>query len=199
MKKPIFPTRFGVSTAVYAAMFAALCFTTNPASRAIDTWNGGGHPDGKWVTRPNWIGGSPPNPGDALVFSNTVNLTTTNNFPPATLFSGITFASPSGGFVLNGNSITLGGDVTDNQVVTPETINLNMALNANRNASVVPNSSLLLNGIISGSSAGLGLTVTGGGSVTLGGANTFSGNLNVNSSTIQVVSDSNLGAAPASA
>jgi hypothetical protein len=52
--------------------------------------------------------------------------------------------------VLNGNPITLGGDIVDNQFVTLQTINLSLALGATRNVDVTADGALTIGGVISG-------------------------------------------------
>src|SRR5882672_7965682 len=171
-----------------------------PVRGATETWTGGGS-DGKWQTGGNWLGGTPPATGDSLFFSGTIRLANTNNIAAGTIFSGITFNvpagnSPAGAFSLAGNSIALGGDIADYQVVTVESINLQLALGVTPNINVTNTGSLTIGGLISG--AGLGLTKTGGGTLTLTNANTFSGPLSINAGTVFVFSDSNLGALPGS-
>src|SRR5438270_194813 len=97
-----------------------------PAHAATVTWDGAG-PDGKWQTGLNWVGGIPPQSGNSLVFTGNTQPASTNNLGPGTQFNGITFNNPAGLFNLTGNSITLGGDIADNQVVSTETIGLPMA------------------------------------------------------------------------
>jgi len=163
-----------------------------PQAQAADiTWSGGGQ-DRFWKTPANWVGGVAPNPGDALFFGGTVHTSTTNNFVADTAFNGFTFNSPAGFFVLAGNEISLAGNLTDNQVVTPQIISLPLLLSTTPTVSIVRNGVLTLNGVISGAN---GLSVSGGGTMNLNGANPFTGNLTVNnSSTVVVGADTNLGA-----
>src|ERR1051326_4283832 len=128
---------FQRSTNLYwlpSASAAALFVVVLGAGRlqaANDTWTGAGR-DNYWLTGANWVSGVPPVATDSLFFSGTTRLTITNHLGSGAAFHGITFAAPAGAFTLNGNSITLGGNITDNQVVTPEVINLALALNATR-------------------------------------------------------------------
>jgi fibronectin-binding autotransporter adhesin len=178
------------------ALFAlpALLAALVPGRAATVTWTGGGTDD-NWSTAANW-GGIVPSPGDSLIFTTTSRLINTNNFSPGTAFNGITFEVPAGTFVLNGNPITLGGNIVNNQFVTLQTINLSLALNATRNVDVTADGALTISGVISGAG---GLTKSGAGLLTLGAANTFGGALTVDAGTIGVSSDANLGAVPASA
>ena len=95
--------------------------------------------------------------GNALTFSGTNRLTTTNNFAANTSFNGIKFDNTAGAFTLNGNPINLGGDVVNNSG-SMQTINLAMALQqpVNFNAGT---GTLLITGSISGEGP---LTISGG-------------------------------------
>src|SRR5688572_475694 len=183
------------SVIAFVAALIAASGIVSQAHGADRTWTGGGS-DNNWSTPANW-GGTAPTAGDLLFFTGTMSLLNTNDFTPGTLFNGITFDIPAGAFSLRGNPITLGGDITDNQDVTLQTILLPLALNATRNVDVVTDGLLTLGGAISGS--GHGLTKTGGGLLTLSATNTFSGALTVDGGTVSVASDANLGATPASA
>jgi autotransporter-associated beta strand protein len=173
------------------AILLLINLNSSPIYGANDTWTGGGR-DSFWQTGANWLSGLAPVASDSLLFGGTTRLIATNNFASGTTFNGMTFKDPSGAFILNGNSITLGGDITDNQVVTPETVNVAIALNTNRNVNVTNNAALTLGGIVSG---GFGVTKNGGGLLTLGAANSFS-TLSIFGGTVFVSSDSNLGATP---
>jgi autotransporter-associated beta strand protein len=170
----------------------------NPLYAANKVWDGGGA-DNFWQTPRNWDADTAPSVGDTLIFTSATRLNNTNDFPAGTLFNGISFNTPPavGTFILGGNSITLGGDISDNQVVTLETINLPLVLSATRSVSVVSNGSLTLAGAISGPT--FGLTKNGGGLLTLSAANTFGGPITVNAGALFVSSDTHLGAAPIAA
>jgi hypothetical protein len=79
------------------------------ATAATKIWDGGGT-DNSWQTGANWDANTAPSPGDALVFTNTTRLNSTNNFPAGTGFNGISFLAPAGAFNLGGNSISLDGN-----------------------------------------------------------------------------------------
>lgn len=160
-----------------------------------DIWKGTG-PNGNWTTPANWRGGVAPSPGDSLVFTNVNGLNNTNNFLTGTSFGNLTFATPSGAFVLAGNQITLNGNIADLQPVTTESINLPLSLGITPTVDIAPNGVLTINGIISGSS---GLTKNNAGELDLNGANTFSGALTIAGGKVAVSSDGNLGAVPPSA
>jgi autotransporter-associated beta strand protein len=121
---------------------------------------------------------------------------TTNNFTAGTGFTGLNFLSPAGAFTLSGNSISLDGNITNNQVLVTETINLPMSLSANRTVQIADDAALSLGGAVSG---GFGLTKTGDGLLTLGAANTFAGPVVSLAGVVSVSSDGNLGTAPGAA
>src|SRR5215211_1763055 len=137
-------------------LLATHCFVISPRAATV-IWSGGGSDD-LWSTPDNWAG-VVPMPGDFLIFTNTVRLNNTNNVSPGTLFGGITFETPAGGFNLWGNQITLGGAIADRQEVTLQTINLPVALGVNGSGThivdVVTNGSLTLAGVVSGPALGI--------------------------------------------
>jgi fibronectin-binding autotransporter adhesin len=163
-----------------------------PASAAIKTWDGGGADD-LWLTGANWNANTVPVAGDSLIFVNNARLNNTNNFAPGTGFSGIIFNSPAGAYVLSGNSISLDGNITNNQPLVTETINLSLSLSGTRTVQVVDGAATLLGGVVSG---GFGLTKTGPGLLTLGAANTLSGPVSSLGGVVSISSDGNLGTVP---
>ena len=166
------------------------------ASAATRIWDGGGV-DNLWQNAVNWDANTAPVPGDSLVFSSNARVNNTNDFPAATLFGGISFSLPAGAFNLNGNSITLGGGIANNQPLLTETIGLPLILSVTPTINIASNAALTLSGVISG--AGFGLTKTGPGLLTLSANNTFGGPLSVTAGIVSVGSDNGLGAVPGSA
>lgn len=167
-----------------------------PAIGADRAWDGGGA-NGFWGNPVNWAGNVAPVGGDSLFFTGTVRVNNTNDFGAGTSFSGITFSTPAGAFNLQGSWVALGGGITNNQVVTLQTVSLPLALSATRNISVVNGGMLTLGGVVSGT--GAGLIKSGDGLLTLSGANTFDGGLAILGGTVAVGADANLGAVPGSA
>ncbi len=182
---------FRVFLAVTLASWLSLAHATT------DTWNGGGG-DNNFRTPANWASGSAPAPGDILAFDGEVRLTPNNNYVAGTQFSGITFTpTVAGPFTLNGNLISLTGNITDSTQSFTNTINLPLALQTTPNINITSFGSLSLNGLISG---GFGLNETGSGLLTLSGGNTFTGPVTVgNGATLSIATDANLGATPGSA
>jgi fibronectin-binding autotransporter adhesin len=183
---------------VLSAATVAVGLLSSPliTARAADaTWVGADGENGFWSSPDNWT--TAPAPGDSLFFLHNARLSNTNDFADGVSFSGITFSSPAGAFSLWGSSIALAGGITNNQVVTPESIHFPITLSLTPTISVVDNASLALQGPISGS--GFGLTKEGGGDLTLGATNTFDGPILVHGGKVIISSDANLGAAPGTA
>lgn len=161
----------------------------SPALAANKTWSGDGA-DNFWTTPANWVGGVQPAPGDSLFFGGTKRLVNTNDFGADISFDNITFTSPAGAFTLAGNEIDLAGNLTNDQVVTPEMISLPLVLTVPATADVVPNGELDLSGVLSGTAS---LTLEGGGLLNLSGANTFTGGLTLDAGIAVVGADANIG------
>ena len=188
--------RFGHSIVRTLLILSVVSIMPRPASAGTDVWSGGGGSGNLfWLSAANWQADTLPLPGDQLVFTNAVGLVNSNNYPTAFTFGGITFATPAGGYTLNGRSITLTNNITDLQVVTPETINLPLIVNAGSNltVNVTANGELDLDNVISGSG---GLTNSGAGALVLHGSNTFAGPLVINAGIVKVNQETNLPAAP---
>jgi fibronectin-binding autotransporter adhesin len=187
----ITPRTRELSAAVVGCLSLAL-LPLQPARAAVDTWTGGGA-NSFWVTPANW--NTPPSAGDSLIFGGTIQLVNSNNFTAGTLFNNLTFASPAGGFVLLGNPFALGGSISNNQVVTIETINTGIILSNTPTIDVVTNGALTLGGVVSGN---FGLNKVDGGLLTLNASNTFTGSLTVSGGKVSVTNDASLGAVPGS-
>jgi autotransporter-associated beta strand protein len=140
------------------------------------TWDGGGilNFNYNWANDSNWVGGGI-SPLDSLLFGGTKGLTSNNNTAAGTQYNGITFKSGAGAFILGGNSIKLGGNVTNNSPAT-QTINFGMELVGADRTFDAASGSLVINGQISGST---GLVKTGSGTLALTGDNTYSGGTKV--------------------
>src|SRR5690242_8913126 len=107
------------------AVVLSLTIFSSAANAATSTWSGNGA-DTRWTSGANWS--TPLSGGESLIFTGTKGLSNTNSFVSGTAFSGVTFSSPAGAFVLTGNAISLSGGVTNGQVVTTETISLPVIL-----------------------------------------------------------------------
>ena len=157
-----------VRSAAACALLGAFASVAGAADRV---WDGGGNTD-LWSNAVNWDGDlTAPVSGDTLAFDGSQRLTPSNDLTADSTFTAVTFNSGAGPYVIGGNRITLGGDVTDNSANT-QTMNLALLLNGNRNVNVV-NGALTLGGVISGT--GFGITKSGGGTLTLGAVNTYTG------------------------
>jgi len=194
-----FATRRVLSTArlslplasAIAALFAA------QSVHAGNTWDGGDG-TGFWNTNANWNLDTAPLTETALTFGGNVQNRTTNNLGATDpSFAGILFtntgaANNSSAFILEGNRITLGGNITTTANTAGATITdrieLDMILNGDRtittnqqSASVQHN--LTISGNIS-SNGTFGLTKAGNGTLVLSGANTYNGTTTVSAGTL---------------
>ncbi len=166
--------------AACVALAALVAFSAS--ARADDrTWTGGGVND-LWTTADNWLSGEAPVAGDALSFGGTTRLAPSNDIAADTSFAGITFNSGAGAFVLSGNRITLGGNVTNN-AASPQTVQLDMILDSTR--TVAGSDSITLAGVLSGDG---GLTKSGSGELLLSGSspNTYNGVTTVSGGTLRL-------------
>ena len=139
-------------------------------------WSGNGG-DHVWSDGTNWNGTAGPIANISLTFDGAGG-TSTNDFPsdpsnPIT-FSGLTFDSTASSFTLQGNSITLTGDIVNNSS-SPQTINLPITLGSDPNFNAA-SGDLLVGGNISGNE---GIVVEGSGNVVLSGQNSYTGDTTV--------------------
>jgi fructan beta-fructosidase len=153
------------------------------SSQAASIWTGLGV-DNNWGTGGNW--NSAPSFPTALTFAGATRLANNNNLTGITV-NNITFDVAAGAFVLNGNAITLGGNIAfSGNPATPvtQTVNLNVALNSPEIIDTPANGNLSMGGDLT-SSVDTSLIKLGAGALTLGGANTIaSWDLNGGTTTI---------------
>ncbi len=93
-------------------------------------WNGGSLVDNNWSSPANWSGVTI-NPGDTLYFDGVTRLNNTNDTAPDTTYTDIAFNNTAGAFVLNGNAITLAGNI-NNSSANPQAVNLPLSYNTSR-------------------------------------------------------------------
>jgi fibronectin-binding autotransporter adhesin len=150
------------------------------AVAATDTWVGN---TALWSTG-GWTGGNnPPVANDSLVFgvAGSGGTSLTNNLTAALQFNGITFNTGASAYVIGGNSIKLGGDVTNNST-SLETLNSAMATTAVRTVTMTSGGGdVVLGGVISGTAGEI--TLAGSGVLTLSGTNTYTGGTTVTANT----------------
>lgn len=111
-------TIFGTNGATVVSTTATLQIV----GTATPIWNGGSSSGNYWNDSANW-GGILPSANGPLVFGGNARLNNTNNTTAGTTYSSITFNSGAGTFSLNGNSIALAGNITNNSG-NPQTINV---------------------------------------------------------------------------
>ncbi|MDP4995085.1 MAG: autotransporter-associated beta strand repeat-containing protein, partial [Akkermansiaceae bacterium] len=144
-----------------------------------------------------WVGDAAPVATGTLDFSGTgiVNQPSNNDIAAATSFTGITFtndgtvATLDSAFTLDGNSITLGGDITTTAATTgtlTDTIALDLVLDDTRTITTGASHGLNISGAISDGGGGFGLSVAGNG-LTLSGVNTYTGGTLVNTQAVLAV------------
>jgi autotransporter-associated beta strand protein len=137
-------------------------------------WTGLGA-DSNWSTAGNWDQNAVPVFPIGLTFAGSTRLLNTNDLSSITV-SSMTFDAAAGAFVLNGNDITLNGNIGFNgNPVAPitQTVNLNMAWSIDKTINTPTNGNLTLGGNINTSANNL--TKIGAGKLALGGINSFAG------------------------
>ena len=204
----------GVSIRFAVLALLGLGWLGSPASAALvpltTTWTGGAHVS-SWTAAGNWDAMAPSS-GRNIQFAGPSALNY-NDIADLSIRS-ITFNAGAGAFSLEGNGLSLGFGGLTNNSSSLQTINFSSPLsltsaqiwNANSgdlvvNSDVVNNGHGLiivgshdttLSGVVSGSG---GLTkLTGDGVLTLSGANTYSGGTSIDSGTVKISADNNLGA-----
>ena len=89
------------------------------------TWSGAGT-NGLWQNASNWVGNVAPVPGDNLIFpGGTARLTSTNDFPAASVFNSITVSNDF--YILHGNEVRINNGV-HGYAVGPADIHLPLTL-----------------------------------------------------------------------
>ena len=182
MKPPKFPVRSGAVVLFVVAALSALAATR--------IWNGGAA-NAAWSNATNWVGSLAPVAGaDDLMFAGGANLATTNDFPAGSVFNGLAFSNNASAFVLNGNSLVLGGNVADFATVTQK-VNVALGLGATgRVFSVVTNGLLQVSQPIAGS---LGITKDGPGTMTIQTGSSYAGGTTVTNGTVRLAAPTGLG------
>jgi autotransporter-associated beta strand protein len=141
----------------------------NSMAQAI--WTGGGiNPN--WSTAGNWNNNAVPIFPIGLTFAGAAGLNNNNDLSGITV-NGITFDAAAGAFVLNGNAITLSGNLGFNgnpAAAVTQTVNLNAVLSAGETIDTPANGNLTLGGDLT-SSVDTSLIKTDAGTLTLGGTN----------------------------
>ncbi|HEX4265844.1 MAG TPA: autotransporter-associated beta strand repeat-containing protein [Verrucomicrobiae bacterium] len=135
-------------------------------------WNGAGA-DNNWSTSANWSNGLPAFPA-VVNFAGNTRPANNNDLSGITL-NGIIYDPAAGAFTLNGNDITLNGNISfgaNPSTLVTQKINLNMAWNSYVNIETPANGNLMLAGNITSAN---GLTKIDNGTLTLSGTNTIAG------------------------
>lgn len=189
---------------VLAAMSAA---TVTPAF--ADTWTGTS--SGSWGDAGNWVDGSAPTSGEAVVFDANAASTTTlaTTLGGAYSLSGITVVDPAGAVTVaagTGGSLTLGaggidmGAATQNLAFNFGTANGVVSLGASQTWNVAAGRSLSFSGSSANRTFSLGgstVTKTGTGALNLTNLSLSSGLFDIQGGTLTFTSGSSLGATSA--
>ncbi|HXF11270.1 MAG TPA: hypothetical protein VN625_10845, partial [Desulfuromonadaceae bacterium] len=106
-----------------------LVVTTTTAPPGWITWTGGSPTGNNWSDSANWT--SPLQASNSLAFSGISRLNNTNDSAAGTVYSNIVFNAGAGAFTLNGNSIVLAENITNNSS-NPQTINIGINYTTSR-------------------------------------------------------------------
>ncbi len=163
----------------YLACVLALFAAAAPG--ATRTWGGAGS-DGRWTTPANWTGGVAAVPNDSLVFAGGT-VANTNDFDGGTVFGGLAFGADAGAFILSGNSVVLGGNVTDAAAIAQK-VDVALGLGGEgRVFTVVTNGQLSVSQPISGAP---GVAKDGPGTLTLNTTNAYAGATIISNGTVRL-------------
>jgi len=138
-------------------------------SSAASTWTGLGA-NADWSTAGNW--NTAPVFPTTLTFAGSTRLVNSNDLSGITA-SSLTFDAAAGAFVLDGNALTLSGNIGFNgnpAAPVTQTVNLNLALSASETIDTPANGNLTLDGGVT-SSVDTSLIKVDTGTLTLGGTN----------------------------
>jgi autotransporter-associated beta strand protein len=129
-------------------------------------------------TAANWVGGTAPANNTAWVFGSSMNALLNNDFAAGWTNTGMNFSAGASAFTLNGNQLTLNGDITNSSTAT-QTFGMAMSSSTARKFITSANGgNLVFNGPISFSSTlTFTNTASGPGVVFLNAANSLTGTL----------------------
>lgn len=155
------------------------------------TWDGGSNQNSNWTNNRNWTGtgnGIAPVSGDGVIFEGNNRTTNNNDFTAGTTFRLITFNSGASLFTLEGNSINLTGDITNNSK-NSQIINLNITTTAAIRTIAATSGNITIGGIISGTG---GILKTGANILILSNANTYTGLTTISDGTLTLAANNAL-------
>jgi len=138
-------------------------------------WTGtAGLPSGpwNWSNAGNWV--STVSTGSFLIFDGNTGVNNNNDFAAHTWFSGISFTNTAGAFTLNGNALNLRGNIVNLSSAT-QTLNLPVTLDGGSRIFDTAGGNLVMSGVVSEATAGLGIVKTSNQTLVLNGSNTFTG------------------------
>ena len=185
-----------IRSKILPGLASVALLATLPSAHA-QTWDGGGG-NNSWTTGANWVGDTAPVANAILTFAGTTQLSNNNTFTAATQFNGINFTNTTSAqnFRLDGNSITLGGNIVTTAVGTgsiTDAINTSLILNADRTIDTATNHNISFasntpTATISDGGSGFGLIKEGASQLTLRNTtgSTFTGAVTINAGILQV-------------
>jgi autotransporter-associated beta strand protein len=169
-----------------------LSFT--PAVAASSTWTGA--TSNLWNTAGNWNPAAVPTSGTDtnLVFGSTPNAAMSNDIPGTFGLHSMTFLAGSPVYSLSGNGLNFqtssGGVLPAIAQNSSNAVSINVPVMLSNNLTVSGSGNLTLGGALGGTG---GLTMAGTGTLTLSASNNYSGGTSVQSGTVSVGADANLG------
>jgi len=165
--------------------YDGLAFTSlAPPEPAVWVGNGQG---GAWSDPANWLAGSPPVVGDALVFGEAGGFDTANDLPADRSYSGLRFPPEAEFYEFTGNRLSLDGPLV-NQSVANQLFELDFLLQGDLDVNVLAGA-VFLDGELSGAG---GLNKSGPGLLELTAANRHTGHTTVISGPLGVLGNHEL-------
>jgi autotransporter-associated beta strand protein len=132
-------------------------------SNGPPVWNGGSPTVNNWTDSANWSGVTI-NPSDTLFFDGVTRLNNTNDTPADTTYTDLAFNNSAGAFVLNGNPVTLAGNVI-NTSTNVQTLKLGLSYSASRTFSGGTGGLIIGAGVTNAANL-ITLTLSGNGTMT---------------------------------
>jgi autotransporter-associated beta strand protein len=156
-------TIYGTNAGVAAVATATLVVGGSATS---PLWDGASASGSFWNDSANWSGVTLA-ANDALIFDGNQRLNNTNNTTAGTAYSNIVFNPGASAFTLNGNPVTLSGNITNNSS-NPQTVDLGLNFNTSITFNGLGNSLIIGNGLTNtlGAPGSTTLTLAGTGILT---------------------------------
>lgn len=128
-------------------MICRFFFLVSSAAATSRTWTGGGG-SSYWSASANWSPAGSPVSGDQLIFPGGASRVVNTNDLPNLHLNSITLNGSSGGFYLNGNSLSLDSNITDVHSGAVNTVNMGIQFISSGAIDTGASGTLILNGDI---------------------------------------------------